>query len=213
MVRSQKLSSGGKDKILDAAEQLFAAAGYHGASLRDITRAAGVELGLAPYHFGNKDELYRQVLLRRAPAMTSDLLAALNAIPQGLPGGEAVRAILKAYVAPHVDKLASDEGWRSYIRLAASAALLLKKVGVTDAAAELYGPAIECFKTELCRALPAACPLVINQYFHIFQTSLLGVALDLTETRSTSDERLWGDADLMTTVTDIFSAGFLALGN
>ena len=35
-----------KEKLLDAAEKLFARKGYHGTSLRTITRAAGVDLAL-----------------------------------------------------------------------------------------------------------------------------------------------------------------------
>ena len=34
----------GKERILDAAEQLFAQRGLYGVSLRDITRAAGVDV-------------------------------------------------------------------------------------------------------------------------------------------------------------------------
>ncbi|HEX8371697.1 MAG TPA: TetR family transcriptional regulator, partial [Chthoniobacterales bacterium] len=34
-----------RQAILDAAEQLFASSGVHGTSVRDITKAAGVNLG------------------------------------------------------------------------------------------------------------------------------------------------------------------------
>ncbi len=51
-------------RILDAAEVLFARKGYEGASLRDIAALAGIhQLGLYN-HFASKEDLYRAVLDR-----------------------------------------------------------------------------------------------------------------------------------------------------
>ena len=54
-----------RDKILDAAEMLFAEDGLHGVSMRQIAVAAKVPIGLIGYHFGSKDGLYRAVFERR----------------------------------------------------------------------------------------------------------------------------------------------------
>lgn len=53
------------DRILDAAERLFASEGFSGASLRMITRQAGVNLAAVNYHFGSKEALYLEVVRRR----------------------------------------------------------------------------------------------------------------------------------------------------
>jgi AcrR family transcriptional regulator len=45
-----------------AARRLFADRGYDGASVRAITREAGVNLGAVTYHFGSKRALYAAVL-------------------------------------------------------------------------------------------------------------------------------------------------------
>lgn len=50
--------------ILDAAERLFAAHGYHGTSLQGVGVAAGVSRGTPSYFFGSKEGLYRAVLER-----------------------------------------------------------------------------------------------------------------------------------------------------
>ena len=42
------------DKILDAAEKLFAEHGFTETSLRAITSKAGVNLAAVNYHFGSK---------------------------------------------------------------------------------------------------------------------------------------------------------------
>jgi AcrR family transcriptional regulator len=48
--------------ILEAAQQLFAAHGYHGASIRDIVHACGVSNAALYYHFGSKQQLYFEVI-------------------------------------------------------------------------------------------------------------------------------------------------------
>lgn len=54
-----------KDRILDAAERLFADHGYAATSLRDITSEAGVNLASVNYHFGSKEALLGAVVKRR----------------------------------------------------------------------------------------------------------------------------------------------------
>jgi AcrR family transcriptional regulator len=54
-----------KQRILDAAEHLFALEGFRGTSLRDITGRAGVNLAAVNYHFGSKEALLRAVMERR----------------------------------------------------------------------------------------------------------------------------------------------------
>ena len=54
-----------REKILDAAEELFAERGYHGVSIREIVGRAGVDLALVHYYFGPKDALFREVIERR----------------------------------------------------------------------------------------------------------------------------------------------------
>ncbi len=64
----------GKDRILDAAEQLFARHGFYGVSVRDITEAAGVDVALVNYHFGSKRELFTAVFQRRAELLNPERL-------------------------------------------------------------------------------------------------------------------------------------------
>jgi AcrR family transcriptional regulator len=59
-------------RLLDAAESLFADFGYRGVSVRQIAAAAKVNLGSLPYHFRTKEDLFREVLLRRAEPMRAE---------------------------------------------------------------------------------------------------------------------------------------------
>lgn len=49
-------------RIFAEARAAFAASGYDGAPLRSITRAAGVDVALVAYYFGNKEGLFREIL-------------------------------------------------------------------------------------------------------------------------------------------------------
>jgi AcrR family transcriptional regulator len=52
----------GRQCILDQAQQLFFAHGYHGVSIRDIVQACGLSNAALYYHFGSKQNLYAEVI-------------------------------------------------------------------------------------------------------------------------------------------------------
>ncbi len=62
-INSEQLDT--KQRILDAAEYLFARDGYRGTSLRAITGQADVNLAAVNYHFGSKEALLEEVIKRR----------------------------------------------------------------------------------------------------------------------------------------------------
>ena len=92
-----------KEKILDAAERLFAQSGLERVSMRDITRAAGVNLAAVNYHFGSKDGLIVAVFDRRLGPLNEQRLAAL-ALVEAAAGKRPprVEAILGALIRPVV---------------------------------------------------------------------------------------------------------------
>lgn len=58
------------ERILDAAEPLFAERGYEAASLREIARRVGIQQPGLYNHFGSKEELYAAVLDRALTPLT-----------------------------------------------------------------------------------------------------------------------------------------------
>ncbi len=53
-------------KLIAAAEKLFAERGFDGVSVRDITGAAGVNLGSLTYHFGTKEKLFAAIISKKS---------------------------------------------------------------------------------------------------------------------------------------------------
>jgi AcrR family transcriptional regulator len=51
-----------RDRLIDAAGVVFAERGYRGATMREIADRSGANLAAAHYHFGSKQDLYRDVV-------------------------------------------------------------------------------------------------------------------------------------------------------
>jgi AcrR family transcriptional regulator len=63
-----------RDQLLDAAVRLYAEVGYHGATTRRIATQAGVNEITLFRHFGSKDALIREAILRAgSPGVTAPL--------------------------------------------------------------------------------------------------------------------------------------------
>ncbi len=64
-----------RERIMKAAQRLFAERGYDGTSIRAIVAKARVNQAAINYHFAGKDGLYREVLRAAFRAMTEHQLA------------------------------------------------------------------------------------------------------------------------------------------
>ncbi len=90
-----------RDRILDAAEQLFSQQGIDGTSLREITRAASVNLAAVNYHFQSKEVLVRAVFARRVgPLNQIRLLRIEEAEREAAPNAPTLEAIFNALIEP-----------------------------------------------------------------------------------------------------------------
>jgi AcrR family transcriptional regulator len=102
-----------RERILDAAERLFAEHGLEGVSTRDITALAEANVGAINYHFGSKEGLVFAVFDRRLTPVTEERLAALDEVERS--AGKAApkaEAVLRAYIRPAVEH-ALDPKWGS----------------------------------------------------------------------------------------------------
>src|SRR5258705_12892313 len=74
-----------KDRILGAAEELFAQFGFAGTSLRQVTSRADVNIAAVNYHFGSKENLVNEVFRRRMDEMSEQRLVRLHEAQESNP--------------------------------------------------------------------------------------------------------------------------------
>lgn len=100
-VLEDKPATDTKTRILDTAEKLFGIKGFQATSLRDITRAAGVNLAAVNYHFHSKDSLIDAVIARRIQPVNQRRLEMLRAAGPDATLEQILTAFLKpVYEAP-----------------------------------------------------------------------------------------------------------------
>jgi len=81
-----------REKLLEAGGQVFAECGFHGATVREICARAGANVAAVNYYFGDKVELYEEVL-RQAVCAAPD--AAMREAVSKLQPREALRRVIR----------------------------------------------------------------------------------------------------------------------
>jgi AcrR family transcriptional regulator len=106
-----------REQIIQAAEQLFAARGIDGVSLREINRVARQNnTGAVQYHFGDRDGLVRGVIAKHRRDSEPRRHALLDQYEEAGRGD--LRALAAALVLPIAAKLADPDGGREYLQIA-----------------------------------------------------------------------------------------------
>ncbi|MFO7339175.1 MAG: TetR family transcriptional regulator [Lysobacteraceae bacterium] len=108
-----------KDRILSAAEELFAQHGFAGTSLRQVTSLAAVNIAAVNYHFGSKENLINEVFRRRMDVMSAQRLQQLEAAVRDHPGQ--LEPILAAFIEPALALAQDRNGGAAFVRVIARA--------------------------------------------------------------------------------------------
>ncbi|MFI4969539.1 MAG: TetR/AcrR family transcriptional regulator [Lysobacterales bacterium] len=108
-----------KERILGVAEALFARHGFVGASLRQVTAAAKVNLAAVNYHFGSKESLIEEVFRRRLDELNRERLAALAAV--GARPAPQLEDVLEAFIRPALEQSMDSAGGAAFVRVLARA--------------------------------------------------------------------------------------------
>lgn len=142
-------------KILDAAEIEFGSHSFESSSLRRITKSAGVNLAAANYHFGSKEALYGEVLLRRVQPINRRRLELLDqAILAHGKEPIPLETALDAFVRPVFETLGTEKGGESFLRIL-SRSFHGHHAFVRELLAREFDPIVKRFMQELRRTLPA----------------------------------------------------------
>jgi AcrR family transcriptional regulator len=144
-----------RERLLDAAERIFAERGFEGASMRAVTQAAGASVSAANYHFGSKEALLRETLLRRVGPLNERRLARLDAL-EAEAGGRPLEleTILEAFLRPVFEEHAASVDATARFRQVAARIYSDPPDIVAAMKRELFGPILARFVGALTAALP-----------------------------------------------------------
>lgn len=203
-----------KERILDAAERLFARHGFYGVSVRDITRSAEVDVALVNYHFGSKRELFAAVFERRAKLLNPERLEMLEAVQRAaLPGTPTVEQIVAAFTQPLLERFArGGPEWKSYFALTVH---LNNSPEWGPVFMSHFDPPVMKFVEVLRQALPGCEPREIFWGYHFLAGALTFTFADTGRVDRLSDG-LCQSADLdslQERLTPFMAAGFHALAS
>lgn len=147
-----------KESLLKNAAALFSRSGYNAVSLRDVAKAAGVNVGSVTYHFGSKANLLREIYARHTLPMNARRLELLGEARRISNPDERLMAILRAYVVPaFVSSSEGDGGGAEFTRMRA----VLSAEGNPDARtiiADAFDETSRSFIEALSECLPGASP-------------------------------------------------------
>lgn len=171
---------GRRQQIVAAGLAVFSSSGFHGGSLRDIARRAGLSQAGLLHHFPSKEHLLRAVLAWRDDAARRQLG---EPAPEGLdlirrlvvlPAVTGTRELVQFQVITSAEGVATDYPVHDYIRHRQASVLDLVREALENAAArgELR-PGVDC--TETARTLVALMDgLQVQWLLHPEQADIAG---------------------------------------
>lgn len=105
----QKPESKTRERILDAAEQIFAERGFDGASMRNITAHAKVNLSVVYYYFKSKEDLLLAVFQKYIrPQMDKQIAMLEEARKAAGTAPIALKQLLEAFILPRTAQVSES---------------------------------------------------------------------------------------------------------
>lgn len=135
------------DRLLLAAEAVFAEKGFEGAGMKAIAQRAEASQSLLHYHFGNKENLYAEVIRARSKLINARRTALLEQVD--FNGSRPLRQVLHALFAP---PLGPEGGGLAYARIFSG--LMVGRRRDQELVRECYDPVAHRFVAAIDRALP-----------------------------------------------------------
>lgn len=118
--RKQPGVESAQERILDAAEALFARHGFDSVTIRQVAERAGVDTALLHYYFGNKAGLFDKVFERRAQILNAMRMESLDQYEKAAGDQLTLEGVTDAFLRPIIETAANGgEGWSNYFILIA----------------------------------------------------------------------------------------------
>lgn len=159
-----------RDGILDAAEGLFSVHGFHGVTVREVAKEAGVDPALLNYYFGSKRGMFDAVFLRRAEIVNRQRMQSMQRYEDST-AAMTVEGCLQAFFEPVYQWWETGgDGWKNYLRLVA----LVNNTPVwgSSTMTQFFDPVIERLIQMLRKCLPDARDEDIYWCYHFVSGAL-----------------------------------------
>ena len=150
------------DRLIAAAERLFAAHGYTNVSVRAIAAAAGVNWSLVGYYFRGKEGLLSEVYRRHCSSLNAERLKLLG---QARQRGLQLEQVIEAFVRPALAEIQTTVGETSFSRLRAILAAEDSTL-LTHLVADNFDMSSRTFVAALRECLPDVPPDEVLWRFH-----------------------------------------------
>ena len=147
-----------KNRLLDAAEELFSENNFDDVSVRELAAAAEVNVAAVNYHFQGKENLYKEVILRRFVVHRNSTLAALDAALALAEGQPTVAEVISALAREHLQAALSEDHHMVYLSVI-TRELMANKTHAHEAFfREMIVPVFKAFSQALVAAQPSLKP-------------------------------------------------------
>jgi len=186
--RGRKAGEATRERMLDAAEALFAKDGYHGTSMREVADRSNARIALVTYHFGTKDTLFDKVVERRASYMALQRSRARDKARKragsdprpGKEGGEGDGL-------PFGERSTNGgQGWKNYSLLVAR---LANSPDGAKVISDHYDAVARQYLAEFRRSLPQAEEETVYQAFSFMVGAMVGLVAEPGRVENLSSRR------------------------
>ena len=141
-----------REKLVAAAEHLFALHGYQGVSVRAIAAAAGVNWSLLGYYFRGKEGLLFEVYRRHCDALNAERFQRLEAARAECRPPQ-LEKVIEAFVLPALSVAETQAGGATFTRLRAVLAAENSQL-LDQLVAANFDASSAAFIDALCECLP-----------------------------------------------------------
>ncbi len=174
----KKAAENTRERILKAAERIYAASGFHGMSLRDVTVLAGVNIAAVNYHFGSKDKLIHALADRRLTPINTDRLARLDRLREK-HGREPipVHELVGALIDPMFKALRQGKNNRAIMVRLVAQMMIDDPRRFAHIHKTFYKPVLDRYHDELQRTIPQLSSHQVNARFFCAFATVLGIRL------------------------------------
>ncbi|MGJ8638060.1 MAG: TetR/AcrR family transcriptional regulator [Opitutaceae bacterium] len=200
-----------RQKLLHAAEQLFADKGYRAMTLRDVTREASVNIAAVNYHFGSKANLMREAIRNRIEPINHERLKRLDALIEShKPATVPVNAIFDTLIRPLFESDATKTGPNPALILVIGRAFAEPADFMRKLHHDFFQELSRRYLIELKRSCPTLTEETLRYRFFLSISTMLGATINqvILENLLTSKSELPSYDKIVSELVAYVAAGF-----